>query len=276
MGMFFDHWFEDDEELRACAEKLLDYRGTPIKEKEEKTMEDQVLNDASDESVSTLTKKLFETSVQENETRMSSIKELCIEVLPKYPQEKKYYHSVWHIIDLCKKLDDYAIRGRVSVNDWTTLFLAIVLHDVVYRVGASDNEDQSIALAAHYLSIHRIKGVDREEVFSLIEATKISHSEFRTESEKIIHDLDWSGFLDHDTMVFNEELIRNEAIRDGFSDDEFYQGQLRFYQLASKMDIYKTYAYARYNDHARSNILRRIKALEQVVGPSVTPWRVKR
>lgn len=262
MSFLFEHWSEDED-----LQDGLEYG------REEKTTGQRAFNVHSDDRVSAITKKLFEASVLENEKKMVALAELCGEVLPKYPQEKEYYHSVWHIIDMCRKLDDYAQRVRVSADDWTTLFLAILFHDVVYKVGASDNEDQSIVVAQRHLSVQPIKGVDVGEVCSLIEATKVSHSEFRTDSEKIIHDLDWSGFLNYATMGYNEGLIRNEAARDGFSDVEFYQGQLKFYQRASEMDIYKTEVFADHNARARRYILWRMDELKRLLSRNRTKKR---
>jgi len=207
---------------------------------------------------------LCERILSEAEEQTKAIGRAYRDVLLFYPQERKYYHSVWHIMNMFENFSSRKSQFNLSIKDELALFFAILFHDVVYKVGSTENEDNSIEFAKEYFAINPIKGIDVDAVYNLIDVTKVSHKNFDNELEKIIHDLDWIGFINYDIMVHNEELIHNEATRDGITDDEFFEGQRKFYSYALSFDIYKTDAFKIYNAQAKENIRRRIAELEDM------------
>lgn len=195
------------------------------------------------------------------------------DVLKYYPQESKYYHSKYHIIDMITQLfiywEDflkhcYYENVQADCNyklihnkekSLEIIILAIIFHDVIYTVGRKDNEEKSAKFALEYLKDYQYK----QEVAELILSTKVNNTLFDTAEKCILHDLDWSGFKSYNNMIYNEELIKNEAIRDGFTEEQFKEGQKKFYQMIENYSIYKIFW--KDNDIAHDNISKRIKEM---------------
>ena len=184
-----------------------------------------------------------------------------------YP-DKRYYHSgEWHInhmlIDLSTFWSDFEDEFEFDEKREDCLFkiaqFAILFHDIVYKVGAKDNEEKSAEFARNALP--QYKHID--EVCDLILSTKIDNKVFDTPLKKIIHDLDWKGFMFYDDLCLNEEKLKEEALRDGFTEEEFYTGQLAFYKKIVKKNLYVTSTFHIFNVKARRNIQKRINELER-------------
>jgi predicted metal-dependent HD superfamily phosphohydrolase len=199
---------------------------------------------------------------------MIEVKEMFSKYIQVYPQDKKYYHSKNHIdtlmIDVVSYWDDFVAAYEVKKKDEAilleTLYLAILFHDIVYKVGAKDNEEKSAEYVKN--AIPEYKYLD--EVVDLILSTKIDNKNFDTPLKKFFHDLDWKGFMFYDDMIVNEEKIKNEAIRDGFTEEQFREGQLNFYKSSAKKNLYLTPMFHIFNVKAKQNLLKRIKEMEQV------------
>lgn len=183
-----------------------------------------------------------------------------------YP-DKRYYHSgEWHInnmlIDLSTFWSDFEDEFEFDEKTEDCLFkiaqLTILFHDIVYRVGAKDNEEKSAEFARNVLSKYKYA----DEVCDLILSTKIDNKVFDTPLKKIIHDLDWKGFMFYDDLCINEEKLKAEALRDGFTEEKFYEGQLAFYKKIVKKNLYTTSTFHVFNVKAKRNIQKRINELE--------------
>lgn len=191
----------------------------------------------------------------------------CYEKYIRLYPDKKYYHSgEWHInhmlIDLTTFWNDFVNEFGFNKKEEKKLFeiakLVILFHDIVYKVGAKDNEEKSSEFARKELPKYKYI----EDVCELILSTKIDNKKFDTPIKKIIHDLDWNGFMFYDNLCINEEKIKNEALRDGFTEEEFIKGQLKFYKKISKIKLYHTNLFYVFNTKAKRNILKRIDELK--------------
>lgn len=190
----------------------------------------------------------------------------CYEKYIKVYPDGKYYHSgVWHInnmlIDLASYWNDYVsefkLSSRESVRQFEVAQIAVLFHDIVYKVGAKNNEEKSAEFVRKAIPDYKYL----DEVCDLILSTKVSNKVFDTPLKKFIHDLDFKGFMFYDDICVNEEKLKAEAVRDGFSEKEFLTGQMKFYRQMAKKDLYLTSMFYTFNMKAKRNILKRIKEL---------------
>ena len=195
-----------------------------------------------------------------------TFKESFDKYIKQYP-DSRYYHSEKHIIDMLIDLStywtDFKEEFHIEENEEDKLYeilcYAILFHDIVYTVGAKDNEKKSAEFARSVLSDYKYV----KDVCNLILSTKINHRKFDTPLKKILHDLDWKGFMFYDDICKNEEKIKTEAIRDGFNENQFVKGQLIFYKKIVKKKLYLTSNFHIFNIKAKRNIQKRIEELEK-------------
>ena len=133
------------------------------------------------------------------------------------------------------------------------LFECFDFHDAIYVPGSKTNEEDSVQV---YLE----NGGRDKEVMDCILSTKIGTEEFKNDLEKVMHDLDWSGFRDYTTMLINEKKILKEAVDKGkYTEQEAINGQIAFYQSIRNKDLYVTNTFKKFNGIAKNNIERRLK-----------------
>ena len=102
-------------------------------------------------------------------------------------------------------------------------------------------------------------------VYNAILSTKIGTTEFRNPVEKVLHDLDWSGFsMSYEDMIENENKIFYEATYDGsYSQRDVKRNQLAFYESIINKNLYVTNTYSKmHSEIAKENIEKRIKCLK--------------
>jgi pantetheine-phosphate adenylyltransferase len=114
------------------------------------------------------------------------------DVMNRYNEEHRFYHSWWHIEDLFQQIE----KRNLLDND--ALFLATIFHDSVYDPKAQDNEEKSANL---FLQMY--KGDLRIEVEKIILDTK--HHRSSGDLSNIFTEMD----LDILSRPFNE-LIEYE------------------------------------------------------------------
>lgn len=172
-----------------------------------------------------------------------------------YSDDKNKYHTIHHIknmFDLYKKYRKEFLSEFPDLNE-NRLFQSIAWHDSVYVVGNKFNEDES---AKKYL---KEEDDISAKVYFAILSTKIGNIHFETDIEKVLHDLDWSGFIDYDTMIENEKKIIYEAICDNkFTEEEVKKNQKNFYKSFVNNDIYVTKTFKQFNKIAKQNLQKRI------------------
>lgn len=146
------------------------------------------------------------------------------------------YHNFLHAIDVrnaCRRLSSLE---RISTYDEFLLETATYLHDMVYELGASDNEERSALLADHFLQTQAYTPEEIEQVQRLILATKIPTSP-QNLLEKIICDADVDN-LGREDFFEKCELLRKER---GVEDKKIWYAQTlkflenhHYYTLAAK------------------------------------------
>lgn len=178
-----------------------------------------------------------------------------------YSKDYKKYHTIHHIEHLFYLFDRFKDSFLKEFPDLNIddLFQTIAWHDSVYVIGNKLNEKFSAEL---YMEEMKVPAYDI--VYNAILSTKIGTTEFKNPVQKVMHDLDWSGFGDlYFKMVENEEKILYEATCDyQYNKSEVKLNQLNFYKSIVDKDIYVTNTFKDLNQIAKQNLTKRIKELE--------------
>lgn len=175
-----------------------------------------------------------------------------------YSHDSEKYHTIYHVKTLFYMYDccRYEFLSEFPDLNENALFWTIAWHDSVYIIGNKLNEKFSGEL---YIEEMKRPIYGYSIVFDAILSTKIGTTEFKNPIQKVMHDLDWSGFMDYDTMVENEKKILYEATCNGLYTVDFAkQNQKKFYESFANKDIYITKAFQKFNEIARENLQKRI------------------
>ena len=102
---------------------------------------------------------------------------------------------------------------------------------------------------------------DEDYIKTLILSTK-EGADLNCIEKKIIHDLDYSRFVSLEDSLIALYKLEREALRDGFTKEQFFVGSLNFYnELLKKEKIFETVFFEDYNEVAKNNIKEVIKYL---------------
>jgi predicted metal-dependent HD superfamily phosphohydrolase len=195
---------------------------------------------------------------------LKSFNQLVENILSCYPDDE-YYHSQEHIFQMLKFAEIISdetkkICPALSESIQSPEFIyAIVCHDVIYKTGANDNEEKSAEFACEYMK--DIFDFDDDYVKMLILSTK-EGADLNCIEKKIMHDLDYSRFVSLEDSLIALYKLEREALRDGFTKQQFFVGSLNFYnELLKREKIFETVFFEDYNDEAKNNIKEVIKYL---------------
>lgn len=158
-----------------------------------------------------------------DEINIEKIKQFMICDAPKLP-----YHNSDHGLNVWRVARNYGVAEGISYNDQLALEFGALNHDLIYIIGAKDNEEQSAKLNAERLYGLEVPYDIITKSSGLILATKIPTNP-KTLLEKIICDADVDNLGREDFMDKNK-LIRQEFLLGGnkFTDLEWYENSLNF------------------------------------------------
>ncbi|MEO1263366.1 MAG: hypothetical protein AAFZ15_31440 [Bacteroidota bacterium] len=179
------------------------------------------------------------------------------EVFERYLEPHRTYHNLTHIYSLFKILEHAEDRPK----DVKIFSLAIIFHDIIYTIGAHDNESRSAFTAGEKLKGH----LSENELVCLgqmIEST--------VEHKPVSDYVDIPLFLDFDLSilaapvhVYNKyaKAIRKEYGQ--FSDEMYREGRRRVLQhfLQQERIFLTDYFFEKYESHARQNLNSELKSL---------------
>lgn len=182
-------------------------------------------------------------------------------LLDAYNQPHRAYHNLVHIQDCLQQLENCAIMP----NDADAVKLALWLHDVIYEIGAPDNEEQSAQWAANALQQVEsgpVKSGQVETICALILATK--HPSIPTMADaKLVVDIDLSilgrppaEFVQYETRIRNE--YQQVPVK------QYHSGRAKILRgFLDRPSIYFTnYFREKFEAQARENLAESISALE--------------
>jgi len=175
------------------------------------------------------------------------------EIEVRYNESHRFYHSSAHI-DYCLKQMDAA---PIESSDLGIVELAIWFHDVIFDIGARDNESRSADWFAS-----RARNCLGEDTISQVVQCILSttHKELPADNySKYVVDIDLSGLgQDWDGFVHDGGNIRKENRHLDMND--YVAGQIAFMEkLLSREQIYSTeYFNSRLEASARKNLKRQL------------------
>jgi len=179
-----------------------------------------------------------------------------------YSDGRRFYHNWNHVLDCLRKLDEYS-RSIVGHPDLFTE-AAIWFHDVIYDTRRQDNEQRSAEFFEESWKILDVPthGFMGESISGFIKQTK-DHPSTCLVSGQVLFDIDLS-ILGAQEKAFDEY---NEQIRAEYywiDDDAFNRGRAEVLsQFLKRKEIYATEHFSKYEDQARENLTRAIKAYEE-------------
>lgn len=211
-------------------------------------------------------------------SNLSVYPKIAQEILDKYPDSHLYYHSEKHILDMVDNFSKYLeilIRKTSGETIWSfedpfkmidVWLVAILFHDIIYKVGSDRNEYESRMYCIKFLQDRKIWGEKEYDIISgIIYHTIPKHYSLHpTVIQSYIRDLDWLAFSDFDKMLANEVLIANEAMRDGYTPIQIFSGRVDFMNSIKTEDIYKSPVFSHLNDIAHKNITERLEQLNNL------------
>jgi len=151
-----------------------------------------------------------------------------------YGEPHRYYHTILHIDSMLKLLHKYHNTYNL-VNDYTTLVLSIIFHDIVYQPTSNTNETDSIAVFRFFASEVNLPDDVTFKVVKYIECT-IKHVVPPEDLSELgeCKDTDLALFLDFDLEVLSraegqyeeyKEQIRKEYAH--YDEKEYCEGRLK-------------------------------------------------
>lgn len=185
-----------------------------------------------------------------------------------YRTNEEYYHTIHHIE---KMFDIYFDHEKEFEKEFPNhskklLFNGIAYHDSFYIPGYKYNERMS-AKIAYYDLFKEMTEYEVSIVERMILSTDINFPLDMLnikDEERILHDLDWSRFLNYDTIVLDDEKILKEAqFLSGYTSDVVIKNQLKFYKYYKNKKIFLTETFKQYEDIVKDNMDKRINFYSQ-------------
>jgi predicted metal-dependent HD superfamily phosphohydrolase len=116
------------------------------------------------------------------------------QIIEKYSEKHRYYHNFAHIENMFSKY----IENISEMDNFNTVFLSILYHDVIYEPKNSDNEEKSALFAEKHLQEFGFTPIVIEKIKKMILSTK-KHID-------LLNEFDNKLFLDLDLMILASEL----------------------------------------------------------------------
>lgn len=186
----------------------------------------------------------------DNSHKVFSIVQQC------YQEHHRHYHNDEHI-NHCLELLEVA-KTEMQLSD--AVELGIWFHDVIYVIGAPDNEERSAELFLR-LSEGQLEEDLRQHVSSLIMSTTHNRQP-ETTDERILVDIDLSSFgLSWDRFREDADNVRKEQSH--LDDQDFFRKQMRFQEsLLNRARFYfSDFFFEKFEAKARENLSRHLDLL---------------
>lgn len=124
------------------------------------------------------------------------------EVLSHYDEAHRFYHTIDHIRDVVKKLEDKGLNQ-------SELFLAAVFHDIIYNPKSNTNEEDSAEFFIKAAGSSSLSSDQKAHVKQLILDTKTHKPTVKFSEDFIAIDLsvlngDFGDLLNYEQQIFKE------------------------------------------------------------------------
>lgn len=149
---------------------------------------------------------------------------LALNELAKRSMKPLSYHNYNHVLDVVQASQRLGNLEGVSRRDLFLLATGSFLHDIVYKIGAKDNEEESAKFSLEYLDKFIYTPTELNSVSELILATKVPTNP-KSHLQMIICDADLDNLGRSDFFEKNSALQQEFGVTDTNS---WYNGTLLF------------------------------------------------
>ncbi len=134
------------------------------------------------------------------------IKKIILQKLKEHLPEHLSYHSVMHVKDVIKAVEEIAVAENVGEEDLILLKTAALFHDTGFLYGAKDHEQKSCEIAQEYLPNYGYSQPQIDKIKGMIMATKIPQSP-NNKLEEILADADLDYLGRDDFFKIGDKLF---------------------------------------------------------------------
>lgn len=156
----------------------------------------------------------------------TNVTALCDIVKGCYYTLERKYHGVNHLHKVTYRVNTLAEEHNLNNEDYTSLIIATMFHDVVYIPGSKWNEEKSATLTTQILDATNNEHLDYATISRLIRYTKYDRPA-NDLLEQILHDADWEGF-GRRWSVYEKNSRDIRAEYPNISDEDFRKGRKAF------------------------------------------------
>ncbi len=191
--------------------------------------------------------------------------EIGEDLLRRYAEPRRRYHTVDHLADVLARVDELA-TGR---EDLYLVRLAAWFHDAVYAIPAGQvtNEEASARLAIRTLTRVGLEQEDLTQVARLVRLTETHIPGARDPEGQLLCDADLA-ILAAEPDAYDRYVgqIREEYA--AVPEEQFLAGRLRVLSALADRDLFRTgKGRRRLTEAARANLEREMQALIERLGP---------
>ena len=187
-----------------------------------------------------------------------------LDLIKHYAEPHRYHHDFSHIMQVLKEFEE--VRHLCKNPD--AVEMDLWNHDLIYRPGETDNEEQSAKSTSNMLSSAGLPEPYIQEVGRLIILTK-EHKIINVRRDNdgaLSNDIDLS-ILGQPPLIFDlydRNIWKEWVLGKVVSDDEFTKARAEFLEGFLKRRIYSTpYFGAKYEKMAKANLKRSLKKLQK-------------
>jgi predicted metal-dependent HD superfamily phosphohydrolase len=191
------------------------------------------------------------------DARFPSKRALADDLLARYAEPHRVYHTTDHLRDVCAKLD--WLTSTEDRND--TVELAAWFHDAVYEIGRDDNEERSAELARTRLRNHGFGDATADEVARLVLLTADHAADSTDRAGSLLCDADLA-ILAADRDTYDRYAAQVRAEYSSLDRTAFDAGRAKVLEsLIALPRLFKSSRAKAWEAPARHNLQRELNAL---------------
>ena len=173
--------------------------------------------------------------------------------------DNKYvYHNISHTQRVVNKSKEICENSNISDNDKESIIIAAWFHDTGFVKGAENHEEESVIIATNWLNEQKASDDKITAVSKIIRSTKMN-VEPETIEEQIICDADFAHLASKKFFSY-VSLLRKEWELTGYktvSDEEWIKENISFFTHQQK--FYTDYALKNWTNDKAKNLSKLIK-----------------
>lgn len=189
--------------------------------------------------------------------KKSVIQNLWIEIKRCYSSSDRYYHNHMHLQHLFRDL----LAVKQHINDWDSLLLALLYHDIIYDPTSKTNEEESaqlmvIRLSSIHIPSEKIKTCEMHVLATNNHITTTQpDTSFLLDADLAILGAPWPAYDAYSKQIRQEYIM--------YADTSYWEGRRAVLRKFLSQDrIYKTdHFFLFYERQAKKNIKKELAAI---------------